>query len=105
MVRAPFFYPASVYIRIARTKSAEPIGRRPVVHGPITGEQNQEATMAVPQGVISASLIVMIVAAALGGAGGGGMIGPNIDPAVLAVTCGFVATLCAVLLRNQLLHR
>jgi hypothetical protein len=75
------------------------------VHGPITGEQNQEATMAVPQGVISASLIVMIVAAAIVGAGVGGMIGPNIEPAVLAVICGFVATLCAVLLRNQLLHR
>ena len=61
--------------------------------------------MAVPQGVISASLIVIIVVAAIVGAAVGGVIGRNIEPAAVAVISGFVATLSAVLLRNQLINR
>jgi hypothetical protein len=33
------------------------------------------------------------------------MIGPNIEPAPLAIISGFVATLAAVILRNKLLNR
>ena len=33
------------------------------------------------------------------------MIGPNIEPAPLAIISGFVATLAAVILRNKLLYR
>ena len=61
--------------------------------------------MAVPQGVISASLIVIILVAAIVGAAVGGLIGPNIEPAALAVISGFVATVSAVVVRNQLLNR
>ncbi len=61
--------------------------------------------MAMPAGVISASLIVIILVAAIVGAAVGGMIGPKIEPAALAVICGFVATVAAVVVRNQLLNR
>jgi len=59
----------------------------------------------MPEGVTSASLIVIILVAAAVGAAVGGMLGPNFDPPVLAVISGFIATIVAVLVRNELINR
>ena len=59
----------------------------------------------MPQGVTSASLIIIILVAAAVGAAVGGMLGPNFDPPVLAVISGFVATVVAVVVRNELVNR
>jgi CDP-diglyceride synthetase len=59
----------------------------------------------MPEGVTSASLIVVILVAAAVGAAVGGMLGPNFDPAVLAVISGFIATIVAVFVRNELINR
>jgi len=59
----------------------------------------------MPEGVTSASLIIIILVAAAVGAAAGGMLGPNFDPPVLAVISGFIATIVAVLVRNELINR
>jgi len=59
----------------------------------------------MPEGVTSASLIIIILVAAAVGAAVGGMLGPNFDPPVLAVISGFIATVVAVLVRNELINR
>ena len=59
----------------------------------------------MPQGVTSASLIVIILTAAAIGAIVGGIIGTSLDPAPLAVVSGFIATIVAVVVRNKLLNR
>ena len=59
----------------------------------------------MPEGVTSASLIVVILVAAAVGAAVGGMLGPNFDPPVLAVISGFIATIVAVFVRNELINR
>lgn len=59
----------------------------------------------MPQGVTSASLIVIILVAAAVGAIVGGLIGTNLGMAQLALVSGFVATLAAVIVRNKLLYR
>jgi hypothetical protein len=59
----------------------------------------------MPDGVTSASLMIIILVAAAVGAAVGGMLGPNFDPAPLAVISGFVATVVAVLVRNELINR
>lgn len=59
----------------------------------------------MPQGVTSASLIVIILVAAAVGAAVGGMLGPNFNPALLAVISGFIATVVAVFVRNELINR
>lgn len=61
----------------------------------------------MPQGVTSASLIVIILVAAAVGAVVGGVLGASgtWDPAPLAIVSGFVATVVAVIVRNKLLNR
>ena len=59
----------------------------------------------MPDGVTSASLIIIILVAAAVGAAVGGMLGPNFDPPVLAVISGLIATVVAVLVRNELINR
>ena len=59
----------------------------------------------MPEGVTSASLIIIILVAAAVGAAVGGMLGPNFDPPALAVISGFIATVVAVLARNELINR
>ena len=59
----------------------------------------------MPEGVTSASLIIIILVAAAVGAAVGGMLGPNFDPPVLSVISGFIATVVAVLVRNELINR
>ncbi len=59
----------------------------------------------MPQGVTSASLIVVILTAAAIGAITGGIIGTSLTTAPLAVVSGFIATIVAVAVRNELLNR
>jgi uncharacterized membrane protein AbrB (regulator of aidB expression) len=59
----------------------------------------------MPQGVTSASLIVVILTAAAIGAVTGGIIGTSLTTAPLAVVSGFIATIVAVAVRNELLNR
>jgi hypothetical protein len=59
----------------------------------------------MPQGITSASLIVIILVAAAIGAIVGGMIGTSLDTAPLALVSGFVATIVAIVVRNKLLNR
>ena len=59
----------------------------------------------MPQGVTSASLIVIILTAAAIGAIVGGIIGTSLDMAPLALVSGFVATIVAIIVRNKLLNR
>lgn len=59
----------------------------------------------MPQGVTSASLIVIILVAAAVGAVVGGVLGPYLDIVPLAVVSGFVATVVAVIVRNKLINR
>lgn len=59
----------------------------------------------MPQGVTSASLIVIILVGAAVGAVVGGVLDHRIAIAPLAVISGFVATVVAVIVRNKLLNR
>lgn len=59
----------------------------------------------MPQGVTSASLIVIILVAAAVGAIVGGVLGTNLETAPLALVSGFVATIAAMIVRNKLLNR
>jgi uncharacterized membrane protein AbrB (regulator of aidB expression) len=59
----------------------------------------------MPQGVTSASLIVIILVAAAVGAIVGGLLGTNLETAPLALVSGFVATIAAMIVRNKLLNR
>jgi hypothetical protein len=60
----------------------------------------------MPQGVTSASLIVIILVAAAVGAGVGGILGTTtLSPLGIALVSGFVATVAAVIVRNRLLNR
>ncbi len=59
----------------------------------------------MPQGVTSASLIIIILVAAAVGAVVGGVIGQNLDVVPLAIISGFVATVVAVVVRNELINR
>jgi uncharacterized membrane protein AbrB (regulator of aidB expression) len=59
----------------------------------------------MPQGITSASLIVIILVAAAIGAIVGGIIGTSLDTAPLALVSGFVATIVAIVVRNKLLNR
>ena len=59
----------------------------------------------MPQGVTSASLIVIILGAAAVGAVVGGVIGQSLDVVPLAIISGFVATVVAVIVRNELINR
>lgn len=59
----------------------------------------------MPEGVTSASLIIIILVAAAVGAAVGGMLGPNFDVVPLAIISGFIATVVAVLVRNELINR
>jgi hypothetical protein len=60
----------------------------------------------MPQGVTSASLIVVIlVAAAVGAVTGGLLEQTGMDPTLLAIIAGFVATSIAVIARNVLINQ
>jgi hypothetical protein len=59
----------------------------------------------MPQGVTSASLLVIILVAAAVGAIIGGVIGTSLETAPLALVSGFVATIAAIVVRNKLLNR
>jgi len=59
----------------------------------------------MPQGITSASLIVIILVAAAIGAIVGGIIGTSLDTVPLALVSGFVATIVAIVVRNKLLNR
>ena len=59
----------------------------------------------MPQGVTSASLIVVILTGAAIGAVTGGIIGTSLTTAPLAVVSGFIATIVAVAVCNGLLNR
>jgi hypothetical protein len=61
----------------------------------------------MPQGVTSASLIVIILVAAAVGAATGGILGTNttLETAPLAIISGFLATVVGVIVRNKLLYR
>src|SRR5262245_3840636 len=58
-----------------------------------------------PQGVTTASLLVIILVAAAVGAVVAGMIGTSLEPAPLALVSGFIATIVAIVVRNKLLNR
>ena len=60
----------------------------------------------MPQGVTSASLMIMIlVSAAVGAAAGGLLEQAGVDVVPLAIIAGFVATIVAVIVRNELINR
>jgi hypothetical protein len=60
----------------------------------------------MPQGVTSASLIVIILVASAVGAIVGGILGQfGLDVVPLAIVSGFIATIVAVVVRNELLNR
>ena len=59
----------------------------------------------MPQGVTSASLIVIILVAAAVGAAVGGIIGDGMPAPLLAIISGFLATIVSVIVRNRLLNR
>ena len=60
----------------------------------------------MPQGVTSASLIIMILVAAAVGAGVGGILGQyDVPHPWLAVIAGFTGTIVAVVVRNELINR
>ncbi len=60
----------------------------------------------MPQGVTSASLIIVIlVAAAVGAAVGGMLERAGVDVVALAIISGFTATIVAVIVRNELINR
>ena len=60
----------------------------------------------MPQGVTSASLIVVILIGAAVGAAVGGMLGTTeLSPPLIALASGFIATVVAVIARNKLLYR
>lgn len=58
-----------------------------------------------PQGTTSASLIVMLLVAAGVGAIVGAVIGQSLNAALLAIIAGFIATVSAIIVRNNLLNR
>ena len=58
-----------------------------------------------PQGTTSASLIVVLLVAAAVGAIVGGILGDNINADLLAIIAGFIATIAAIIVRNNLLNR
>ena len=58
-----------------------------------------------PEGVTSASLIIVILVAAAVGAGVGGLLEGVVTNMVwLAIIAGFVATIVAGIVRNELIH-
>ena len=59
----------------------------------------------MPEGVTSASLIVVILVAAAVGAAVGGMLGPNFDPPGARGDLSFIATIVAVFMRQNPLHQ
>ncbi len=60
----------------------------------------------MPQGVTSASLIIVILIGAAVGAAVGGMLGTTeLSPPLIALASGFIATVVAVIARNKLLYR
>jgi hypothetical protein len=59
----------------------------------------------MPQGVTSASLIVIILVAAAVGALVGGVLGTTLSVVPLALAAGFAATIVSVVVRNKLLNR
>jgi hypothetical protein len=59
----------------------------------------------MPQGVTSASLIVIILVASAVGAVVGGILDGKLDIVPLAIVSGFVATVVAVIVRNELINR
>lgn len=65
----------------------------------------QVITSVRPQGTTSASLIVMLLVAAAVGAIVGAVIGNALNPALLALIAGFIATISAIVVRNNLLNR
>ena len=65
----------------------------------------QAFTAARPQGTTSASLLVMLLVAAGVGAIVGAIIDYSINTAWLAVVAGFIATVSAIIVRNNLLNR
>lgn len=58
-----------------------------------------------PQGTTSASLIVMLLTATAVGAIVGKIIGNGVSTAWLAVIAGFIATISAIIVRNNLVNR
>jgi hypothetical protein len=65
----------------------------------------QVITAARPQGDTSASLIVVLLVASAVGTIVGAVIGNGLNPALLSVVAGFVATVSAIVVRNNLLNR
>jgi Na+-translocating ferredoxin:NAD+ oxidoreductase RnfE subunit len=60
----------------------------------------------MPQGVTSASLIIVILVAAAVGAVVGGLLDQvGMDRTLLAIIAGFVATICAVVARNIMIRQ
>jgi hypothetical protein len=60
----------------------------------------------MPQGVTSASLIVVILIGAAVGAMVGGILGTTeLSQPLIALASGFIATVVAVIVRNKLLYR
>ena len=60
----------------------------------------------MPQGVTSASMLVVILVAAAVGAGVGGIAGQlGVDVVPLAILSGFIATVVSVIVRNELINR
>ena len=65
----------------------------------------QVISTARPQGTTSASLLVMLLVAAAVGAIVGAVIGDRLNAAMLSVVAGFIATISAVIVRNNLVNR
>jgi len=60
----------------------------------------------MPEGVTSASLIIVILVAAAVGAAVGGMLDQaGLDVVWLAIASGFAATIVGVIVRNELINR
>ena len=60
----------------------------------------------MPQGVTSASLIIVILVGAAVGAAVGGILGTTaLSPVTIALASGFIATVAAVIARYKLLNR
>ncbi|MEI9899050.1 MAG: hypothetical protein WDN31_01780 [Hyphomicrobium sp.] len=65
----------------------------------------QVISAARPQGTTSASLLVMLLVAAGVGAIVGAIIGNSLNIALLSVIAGFIATVSAIIVRNNFLNR
>jgi hypothetical protein len=66
-------------------------------------QNESKLVRSTPEGIISASLLVVVLVATLGGAVTGLTVGDAVSPVALAVLSGLIGTLAAGVVRNTLL--